>query len=244
MLSITDPGNNFAFDAHQYLDSDSSGQSAQIVRATIGQERLVTFTNWLRTNNRRGFLGEFAVANSQIGDNAAQIGDEAIHNMLNYMEANDDVWLGWTWWAAGPWWGNYMFSIEPTNLGQPNQADRPALAVLQSHFAVAQQNLPGDYSGDGAVDAADYIIWRNTLAQSGNGLAADGNVNDVIDNGDYDVWRAHFGETLSGRAGAIADSIGGLSSIVPEPKSAFLMITCVMLSLFSRDSVARPRDDG
>jgi hypothetical protein len=104
--------------------------------------------------------------------------------------------------------------------------------VLQSHFAVAQQNLPGDYSVDGAVDAADYIIWRDTLAQSGNGLAADGNDNDVIDNGDYDVWRAHFGETSSGRAGAIADSIGGLSSIVPEPKSAFLMITCVMLSLF------------
>ncbi|MEM8680782.1 MAG: glycoside hydrolase family 5 protein, partial [Planctomycetota bacterium] len=31
MLTITDPGNNFAFDAHQYLDSDSSGTSSAIV---------------------------------------------------------------------------------------------------------------------------------------------------------------------------------------------------------------------
>jgi endoglucanase len=67
MLNIVDPGNNYAFDEHQYLDSDSSGTSSTIVSATIGQERLVAFTNWLHTNNRRGFLGEFAVANSTIG---------------------------------------------------------------------------------------------------------------------------------------------------------------------------------
>ena len=87
----------------------------------------MNFTNWLHTNNRRGFLGEFAVANSTIGTGGGQIGDEAVNNMLNYIEANGDVWLGWTWWAAGPWWGNYMFTLEPTNLGQPSQADRPAL---------------------------------------------------------------------------------------------------------------------
>jgi len=40
MLSITDPSNNFAFEVHQYLDGDSSGQSATCVSSTIGSERL------------------------------------------------------------------------------------------------------------------------------------------------------------------------------------------------------------
>ena len=79
------PADNFAFDVHQYLDNDSSGTSSTVVSATIGQQRLVNFTNWLHTNNRRGFLGEFAVANSTIGAGGSQIGDEAVNNMLNYI---------------------------------------------------------------------------------------------------------------------------------------------------------------
>jgi endoglucanase len=221
MLGITDPGQNFAFDVHQYLDSNSSGSSDQVVSETIGQERLVGFTNWLRTNNRRGFLGEFAVANSQIGEGDTQIGDEAIHNMLDYIEANDDVWLGWTWWAAGPWWGNYMFTLEPTNLGQPNQADRPALAVLRPHLATLQPMLPGDYDASGTVDAADYIVWRSTAGHTGTGLAADGNRDDRIDGDDYALWRANFGRT-----GGDSAHVSWLRLFtVPEPLAVILVVT-------------------
>jgi endoglucanase len=226
MLDITDPGNNFAFDVHQYLDSNSSGGSSQIVSETIGQERLVGFTNWLRTNNRRGFLGEFAVANSQIGEADTQIGDEAIHHMLNYVEDNDDVWLGWTWWAAGPWWGNYRFTLEPTNLGQPNQTDRPALAVLQPHLAASQANVPGDYDSSGTIDAADYIVWRNTLGQSGSGLAADGNDDEQIDGDDYAIWRANFGQSNNGAHGAAQRHF-----VTPEPTTALLLLHGLVLLL-------------
>jgi endoglucanase len=196
MLGIVDPGDNFAFEVHQYLDDNSSGGSSQIVSATIGQERLADFTDWLHANNRKGFLGEFAVANSTIGTSGSQIGDEAIDNMLDYMETNGDVWLGWTWWAAGPWWGNYMFTLEPTNLGQPNQTDRPALAVLQPHLA----SNPGDYNGDSTIDAADYILWRkNDGSQVG-----------------FDTWQANFGEMR------IADSALLRDAAVAEPASAIL----------------------
>jgi hypothetical protein len=40
--------------------------------------------------------------------------------------------------------------------------------------------IPGDFTGDGSVDAADYTIWRDTLGS--HNLAADGN--GVIDSGD------------------------------------------------------------
>jgi endoglucanase len=49
------------------------------------------------------------------------------------------VWMGWAWWAAGPWWGEYMFSLEPTNLGKPDQADRPAMDLLERHLARSGQ---------------------------------------------------------------------------------------------------------
>jgi len=108
MLSIKDSANNIMFEAHQYLDSNSSGTSDTCVSPTIGAERLVTFTNWLRTNGKKGFLGEFA------GGNNATC-NQGITNMLAYIQANADVWAGWTWWAAGPWWGGYIFTIEPSN---------------------------------------------------------------------------------------------------------------------------------
>jgi hypothetical protein len=78
----------------------------------------------------------------------------------------------------------------------------------------------GDYNHNGAVDAADYVLWRDTLGQMGAGLAADGNNNGQIDAGDFDVWRANFGLPVIG-----ASASAGLSSSassVPEPASTIL----------------------
>jgi endoglucanase len=142
MLNVTDPGNNFAFDVHQYLDTDGSGTTSTIANndPTIGAQRLAGFTQWLHANNRRGFLGEFAVAGSTVGTGASQIGDEAIQNMLGHIRANGDVWLGWTWWSAGPWWpSDYMFLLDPSAGG----ADKPQMAVLQPFFAPVPE--PGSF---------------------------------------------------------------------------------------------------
>jgi endoglucanase len=133
MLTIVDSLNNYAFDVHQYLDSNSSGTSPTCVSATIGSTRLQSFTNWARTNGKRGFLGEFAAS-----DNATC--NTAIDNMLAYMLDNSDVWLGWTWWAAGPWWGNYMFSLEPNG-----NTDAPQMALIEPFIGVATDiKDPGD----------------------------------------------------------------------------------------------------
>ncbi len=96
MLGITDPGNNYAFEIHQYLDSDNSGTSDQCYSLTIGSDSLVGVTAWLRQNGKRAFLGEFSVPNNDFCINA---GD----NMLSYLDSNNDVWLGWTYWAADPY---------------------------------------------------------------------------------------------------------------------------------------------
>ncbi|GAA5159332.1 glycoside hydrolase family 5 protein [Viridibacterium curvum] len=122
MLGVVDSGNNYAYEVHQYLDGDSSGTSASCNSTTIGSERLANFTSWLKTNNRKGFLGEFA------GGNNATC-QAAIGNMLSHLESNKDVWIGWTWWAAGPWWGSYMFTLEPSG-----STDAPQMSWLAPYL--------------------------------------------------------------------------------------------------------------
>ncbi|PSN68918.1 endo-beta-1,4-glucanase [Corynespora cassiicola Philippines] len=108
MGALTDPNNLLVYQMHQYLDTDGSGTHAECVSATIGQERVRAATQWLKQNGKIGFIGEFAGgANSQC--------QSAIRGMLDYMAQNSDVWQGALWWAAGPWWADYMYSIEPTS---------------------------------------------------------------------------------------------------------------------------------
>lgn len=122
MLDVSDPGNNYAFEVHQYLDADSSGKSEACPRTDLGPVRLAEFTNWLSQNGQRGFLGEFGV-----GPNEPCY--QALDSLLSHLEEHDDVWIGWTYWAAGPWWGDYMFSIEPQN-GE----DRPQMKILKQYL--------------------------------------------------------------------------------------------------------------
>jgi hypothetical protein len=115
-----------------------------------------------------------------------------------------------------------------TNIGTFNQSDLPVhfglgAATLidelliqwpdgtkQSLYDVAVDQyltveyLPGDYSGNGIVDAADYAIWRDGLGTT-------------YKQSDYDVWKANFGNSLAG-------SGGGAVSVVPEPTSVGLLL--------------------
>jgi endoglucanase len=121
MPSVIDPIKNFAFEVHQYLDFDGSGTHPTVVLGS-GSSRLVDFTNWARSYRFKGFLGEFGFASNP---SAMQEGQ----NLLAYMSKNSDVWLGWSYWAGGPWVGNYMFSVEPAN-----NVDKPQMQVLSQYM--------------------------------------------------------------------------------------------------------------
>ena len=167
MLGIVDPGSNTVFEVHQYLDYDGSGNhtdigwTASIPDPDVGWERLTNFTAWARANNVKGFLGEFAVANSTIGSDPTQIGGAALTNMLSYIETNSDVWLGWAWWGGGPWWGSYMFTIEPSNIGQPSQADQLVMGVVKHFFPIpvpALQLVNGNSAQFGTAQGFIYQV--------------------------------------------------------------------------------------
>jgi hypothetical protein len=61
MAGFSDPGGNFVFEIHQYLDDDSSGSKDSCVSVTIGRERLKGVTRWMREQRAQAILGEFGV---------------------------------------------------------------------------------------------------------------------------------------------------------------------------------------
>ncbi|KAK5791416.1 hypothetical protein VI817_006725 [Penicillium citrinum] len=123
LKGLTDSQDKIVYEMHQYLDSDSSGTSETCVSSTIGKERLTKATQWLKDNNKKGFIGEFAGGvNSDC--------ETAVKGMLSYMSDNSDVWMGAEWWSAGPWWGSYMYSLEPTD----GPAYSTYLPILKEYF--------------------------------------------------------------------------------------------------------------
>lgn len=122
LKTLKDPANNFMFDLHQYLDSNSSGMHDSCVNDSIGVKRLTAVTAWLRQTKTRAFLSEFGATKNPVCL-------RAMENMLDYMDQNDDVWGGWTYWAASKWFGNYMFNIYP-----PDAQTFPQLMILQNNM--------------------------------------------------------------------------------------------------------------
>ncbi|HWD21462.1 MAG TPA: glycoside hydrolase family 5 protein [Verrucomicrobiae bacterium] len=185
MIKIVDPGSNFVFEAHQYLDQDGSGTTTNIYGGTgVGPARLSTFTQWLRVHHYTGFLGEFALANNTIGGTGQ--GGATLTNMLSYIQTNSDVWLGWAWWGGGPSWGNYMYSIEPTSLGKANQADRPVMGVVKHFFPFPSAALRITNSTQLSFTPAQGFIYQlqsssdlSAWNPSGAPFAGSGNVTNI-----------------------------------------------------------------
>ncbi|HBM10824.1 cellulase [Pseudomonas sp. Choline-3u-10] len=121
---MRDPNNNLIFEAHMYLDRDTSGMyvdKTETFAPELGINRAKPFVDWLRTNNLRGFIGEMGVPNY------APDAILAMDNLLGYLRENC---VPLTYWAGGPWWGNYILALDVAG-----GAEQPQLAVLRKHAA-------------------------------------------------------------------------------------------------------------
>jgi hypothetical protein len=107
-----------------------------------------------------------------------------------------------------------LTTLNLTVLGNPNSSTGilfMEVAVLRFEFVPE----PGDFNHDGAIDAADYVVWRNGLGS-------------IYTQADYDLWRTHFGQTAgSGAIGPLSRrsaTVESSSTAVPEPTSQLLCI--------------------
>lgn len=83
--------------------------------------------------------------------------------------------------------------------------------AFELELDIESETLPGDYNGDGNVDAADYVMFRKGTSS-----------------GTYATWKTHFGESNNGAGGAA----------VPEPSAIVLagLLGALILAVRSRDS--------
>ena len=104
--------------------------------------------------------------------------------------------------------------VEGTNffrIGLSSNTDGAQIYQIDNFrvISLASESLLGDYNGDGAVDAADYVVWRR---------------DDGSPTG-YNTWRENFGNSSPG-----GGSLGGASA-VPEPGSALLLVLTMVAGL-------------
>jgi endoglucanase len=107
------------FEVHQYFDDNFSG-TAEVCGAAARVPPVLTQVGaWARSNHVKLMLGEFGV--SQRPECV-----KALDDALAVIEKDHDVWYGWTYWAAGAWWGPYPFNIQASN------GDTPQGKILQA----------------------------------------------------------------------------------------------------------------
>jgi len=97
---------------------------------------------------------------------------------------------------------------------------------------VSAEGLPGDYNGNGTVDAADYVIWRRNL---GTNFQLPNEVADttpgMVTVEDYAAWRERFGST--------AGPGSALGAAVPEPATLLLVLFGAGLATLRSDRESR-----
>jgi hypothetical protein len=106
-------------------------------------------------------------------------------------------------------------------------------------FDSAPAGVPGDYNSNGAVDAADYVVWRDRLGQTVQLTnEVSGVTPGMVTAEDYDAWRARFGNTPGPGVGA-----GISAAAVPEP-STFVYLVGALMGFYSfrKGATARTQD--
>jgi hypothetical protein len=125
-----------------------------------------------------------------------------------------------------------LTEIRLTDTGGWDRFDVPTNTSVQQRVFLAgitvQRGLIGDYNNDGAVDAADYVVWRKnegTMATLPNDPHG-GTIGPL----QLDSWRANFGN--------MASSASSTSATVPEPGTVLLLILGSVVARLQRRSLA------
>ena len=116
-----DPLRRSVIEVHQYADPNFSGTGKTCLAPAQFKAMFEAANSWAIAHGQHLFLGEF-------GTPASAPCLAALDAMLAGMN-HSAVWRGWTYWAAGAWWGDYPLSITPRQ-GE----DAPQTTVLKKYL--------------------------------------------------------------------------------------------------------------
>lgn len=132
LYKIEDPANNWAVDIHEYLDYDFSGSHIECTQPF--NTTLAPLTAWLKQYGIKAIVSEFG------GSNTTGCAD-MLTDAIAYMSDNEEY-IGWAAWAAGPFWGAYA----------PCCSNSTQLGSLE----------PGSLAGDGSPGLYE-TVWLKTI---------------------------------------------------------------------------------
>lgn len=121
LARFRDPLGRLAIEVHQYADTNYSGTGTLCHPPDHFDPMFRALAEWAQLHGHRLFLGEFGTAAS--ADCLASL-DRLLHH------ASGAAWAGWTYWAAGAWWGTYPLNIAP----RPDGSDAPQMAILTRYL--------------------------------------------------------------------------------------------------------------
>jgi hypothetical protein len=177
-----------------------------------------------------GYADDYDGSGANLGERAVYWGLDAVAVDLN---ALIDPVSGWTLNRAtaisNTGWVGGIGLFDPDGAG--GQESYARLFLLQ---LPAPSFLPGDYNGNGTVDAADYTVWRDHLGQTfqlTNENPDDTNPG-VVDQEDYTFWKSQFGQSVGSGGAASA------TAVVPEPSAVGLLVLAAAIVELRR---RRPR---
>ncbi len=137
---LNDPLGNSIAEVHTYLDPDEGGVTAEITSVTAAREHLAIAVAEARAHGYKLFLGEIGMYAGRTTNDGHPASD-AWRNFVAYANANTDILLGWTWWAAGTpgWWDDVdshdggHYALTPTN-GNTYSGDTVNMDMVENDF--------------------------------------------------------------------------------------------------------------
>ncbi|HLY16098.1 MAG TPA: cellulase family glycosylhydrolase [Bryobacteraceae bacterium] len=166
---ISDPANNYYYEAHLYFDHDFSGSysetydvelAANPQLAQVGVTRLAPFVSWCTSNHVPCYLGEYGIPSDD---------PRWLTVLDNFFAALDSAGMPGTYWAAGELWATApnctcsLLSVQPSN---NFTADAEQLPTLLAHVQ------PGSFRTSSAAGSYGWASAPGELAAGyGQGLA-------------------------------------------------------------------------
>lgn len=132
LYQINDTADNWAVDVHEYLDYDFSGGHVECTEPF--NTTMAPLTAWLRQYGIKALVSEFGGSNTT---GCAEMLEDAVAYM-----ADNEEYIGWAAWAAGPLWG----------VNAPCCSNSTQIGSLEPG-AVAVDGSPGLYE----------TVWEATL---------------------------------------------------------------------------------
>ena len=121
--------------------------------------------------------------------------------------------------------GLILGGLAQTNAGTYGSTSSTATFQFDEYFSgtglitLTPVGLPGDYNGNGVVDAADYVVWRKSPNVHGGDPAG------------YNTWRTNFG---NGAALGAGSGLGSDHQAVPEPATLLLLVAAALFECVGR----------